>query len=198
MFLLVSVILLTPQEDGYCCGQYASYWNAFLFLKKCLEDISPFCVGPLMPLFWWRLPWVLKPVWNPSIYNAHLHGLSPRCDRFLRVTSDVPLGGQHGSRAPLPTYFFNPLHYFKLTQVWFCLRRVRCVRGFLRQKKSRGRHEVGRSAPRIRWVTSYIVSSGLPQPASPCPRMTSVLCGPLGPVVVMAYSLIQILIPDLL
>ena len=31
MFLLVSVILLTPQEDGYCCGRYASYWNAFLF-----------------------------------------------------------------------------------------------------------------------------------------------------------------------
>ena len=29
MFLLVSVILLTPQEDGYCCGRYASYWNAF-------------------------------------------------------------------------------------------------------------------------------------------------------------------------
>ena len=32
MFLLVSVILLTPQEDGYCCGRYASYWNAFLLL----------------------------------------------------------------------------------------------------------------------------------------------------------------------
>ena len=32
MFLLVSVILLTPQEDGYCCGRYASYWNAFLYL----------------------------------------------------------------------------------------------------------------------------------------------------------------------
>ena len=25
MFLLVSVILLKPQEDGYCCGRYASY-----------------------------------------------------------------------------------------------------------------------------------------------------------------------------
>ena len=21
-----------PPRDGYCCGQYASYWNAFLFL----------------------------------------------------------------------------------------------------------------------------------------------------------------------
>ena len=34
MFLLVSVILLTPQEDGYCCRRYASYWNAFLFCLK--------------------------------------------------------------------------------------------------------------------------------------------------------------------
>ena len=23
----------TPQEDGFCCGWYASYWNAFLFCK---------------------------------------------------------------------------------------------------------------------------------------------------------------------
>ena len=22
-----------PQRDGYCCGRYASYWNAFLFLS---------------------------------------------------------------------------------------------------------------------------------------------------------------------
>ena len=22
-----------PPRDGYCCGRYASYWNAFLFLK---------------------------------------------------------------------------------------------------------------------------------------------------------------------
>ena len=21
----------TPPPDGYCCGRYASYWNAFLF-----------------------------------------------------------------------------------------------------------------------------------------------------------------------
>ena len=21
-----------PRRDGYCCGRYASYWNAFLFL----------------------------------------------------------------------------------------------------------------------------------------------------------------------
>ena len=23
-----------PPEDGYCCGRYASYWNAFLSYKK--------------------------------------------------------------------------------------------------------------------------------------------------------------------
>ena len=36
MFLLVSVILLTPQEDGYYRGRYASYWNAFLW-----ENVPP-------------------------------------------------------------------------------------------------------------------------------------------------------------
>ena len=28
-----------PPADGYGCGQYASYWNAFLFF----DEISPFC-----------------------------------------------------------------------------------------------------------------------------------------------------------
>ena len=23
-----------PRRDGYCCGRYASYWNAFLFLMN--------------------------------------------------------------------------------------------------------------------------------------------------------------------
>ena len=34
MFLHMSVILFTRysprSRDGYCCGRYASYWNAFL------------------------------------------------------------------------------------------------------------------------------------------------------------------------
>ena len=31
-----------PPQDGYCCGRYASYWNAFLFeytiriIRKCI------------------------------------------------------------------------------------------------------------------------------------------------------------------
>ena len=29
--------------DGHCCGRYASYWNAFLFLKNVLTEIS--CCG---------------------------------------------------------------------------------------------------------------------------------------------------------
>ena len=28
--------LVETPPDGYCCGPYASYWNAFLFRKKCL------------------------------------------------------------------------------------------------------------------------------------------------------------------
>ena len=29
-----------PLPDGYCCGRYASYWNAFLFI---IEIILLFC-----------------------------------------------------------------------------------------------------------------------------------------------------------
>ena len=29
-----------PGRDGYCCGQYASYWNAFLLLKNTLHLIQ--------------------------------------------------------------------------------------------------------------------------------------------------------------
>ena len=28
-----------PTADGYCCGRYASYWNAFLFLNI-LDNVS--------------------------------------------------------------------------------------------------------------------------------------------------------------
>ena len=30
----------TPPED-YCCGRYASYWNAFLFTSMCKHECSP-------------------------------------------------------------------------------------------------------------------------------------------------------------
>ena len=35
----------TPPADGYCCGRYASYWNAFLFP---FESV-PFPVPVLIP-----------------------------------------------------------------------------------------------------------------------------------------------------
>ena len=42
-----------PLPDGYCCRQYASYWNAFLYF---LVDTCPF-MGPLIPVldFYWCL-----------------------------------------------------------------------------------------------------------------------------------------------
>ena len=39
----------SPQND-HCSGQYASYWNAFLF-KTFLEDISPFAGADKIPCF---------------------------------------------------------------------------------------------------------------------------------------------------
>ena len=32
-----------PPRDGHCCGRYASYWNAFLFLKIKLRMTSSGC-----------------------------------------------------------------------------------------------------------------------------------------------------------
>ena len=52
----------TPPGDGYCCGRYASYWNAFLFLitfafpssKRTIEyfpgEMNPYqTLGPGLP-----------------------------------------------------------------------------------------------------------------------------------------------------
>ena len=36
----------TPQADGYCCGRYASYWNAFLFTVHLNQPI--FQIGSIM------------------------------------------------------------------------------------------------------------------------------------------------------
>ena len=43
----------TPPEDGYCCGRYASYWNAFLFRK-------PFVGGSLESPYWLHLAFCPK------------------------------------------------------------------------------------------------------------------------------------------
>ena len=31
-----------PKADGYCCGWYASYWNAFLLPNLCVYEIVDF------------------------------------------------------------------------------------------------------------------------------------------------------------
>ena len=31
----------TPPADGYCCGRYASYWNAFLFILSTGRGVYP-------------------------------------------------------------------------------------------------------------------------------------------------------------
>ena len=54
------------------------------FLKKILEDMSPFRGTTDTPVldFWWRLPWVSMPGWIPC-----LHALSPAHNGFPRFTS---------------------------------------------------------------------------------------------------------------
>ena len=46
-----------PQADGYCCGRYASYWNAFLSIEQ----------------FWWLIK--VTPYSFRNIYFGILHKL---------------------------------------------------------------------------------------------------------------------------
>ena len=41
--VLGGCLVETPPRDGHCCGRYASYWNAFLFLVL-EEEESEFTV----------------------------------------------------------------------------------------------------------------------------------------------------------
>ena len=44
---LVRGVWSPPGTPGYCCGQYASYWNAFLFQKYLLVSNDLFALfGP--------------------------------------------------------------------------------------------------------------------------------------------------------
>ena len=69
-------------------GRWVSYPKKIVknpfFLKKYLEDVSPFRGATDTPVldFWSRLLWVSKPGWIPR-----LHALSPACNEFLRFTS---------------------------------------------------------------------------------------------------------------
>ena len=58
----------TPQADGYCCGRYASYWNAFLF------TIGSFTLTKSD-----RLMWTLRSesdifLWSLSLLNVIIYG----------------------------------------------------------------------------------------------------------------------------
>ena len=39
--VLVGCAKTPPPRDSYCCGRYASYWNAFLFFFSIAKCISP-------------------------------------------------------------------------------------------------------------------------------------------------------------
>ena len=47
------------EADGYCCGRYASYWNAFLFTMV-FWYISPIWPIDYFALKWWRWSWVME------------------------------------------------------------------------------------------------------------------------------------------
>ena len=38
-----------PPWDGYCCGRYASYWNAFLFFF-CFLAVKPLMPNAIVPI----------------------------------------------------------------------------------------------------------------------------------------------------
>ena len=79
---------VSAQADDFVSAQADDFFFFFFlfFLKKFLEDMSPFCGATDTPVldFWWRLPWVSKPGWIPC-----LRALSPVCHEFLRFTSGV-------------------------------------------------------------------------------------------------------------
>ena len=45
----------TPSPDGYCCGRYAAYWNAFLFLHCEFIEIKNFHLNLRMSAAKWGL-----------------------------------------------------------------------------------------------------------------------------------------------
>ena len=49
------LLLMETSPDGYCCGRYASYWNAFLFVFN-LFPLLPPPVPSLLPGFMYSTP----------------------------------------------------------------------------------------------------------------------------------------------
>ena len=64
-----------PPGDGYCCGRYASYWNAFLFLIT-LKSMRSQCCGQRKSL---TVQLNLRPVMRIELYTKVcnvLHNMS--------------------------------------------------------------------------------------------------------------------------
>ena len=90
-----------PPRYGHCCGRYASYWNAFLFLKNNWR-ILVFFVGPLIFLFWNSgdiYPWFQ----NKDTLACMLHHLP---------TTD-------SSNSPLVWHLLSPFSSMHLLGHWF-------------------------------------------------------------------------------
>ena len=46
-----------PSADGYCCGQYASYWNAFLLLDKVMMSCNQWHIGVQEHVLMLKVSW---------------------------------------------------------------------------------------------------------------------------------------------
>ena len=69
--------LETPGADGYCCGRYASYWNAFLFYNAIV----------FLPTQYWNgdsLPW-------PLLFDVILQMTLPSFTQFNSVEEKGPI-----------------------------------------------------------------------------------------------------------
>ena len=83
----------TPPADGYCCGRYASYWNAFLFLFIFTLNFCV-CRSQLRLRLGWRYCYVLRKLgwrrWTSSGKNiskrSQLHvSISVKITTFVYV-----------------------------------------------------------------------------------------------------------------
>ena len=90
-----------PPADGYCCGRYASYWNAFLFLTELYTTVSS------------RL-WIKD---TPSLFvYCRICGWTPRhpppCVHWTRAPESSP---PHSLPSPAPASTYNLCYWAKHT-----------------------------------------------------------------------------------
>ena len=64
-----------PPRDSYCCGQYASYWNAFLFFLGFGGNHSNFRLGASfwrMRNLWWKLDYPKMSIDHPLQFHRNI------------------------------------------------------------------------------------------------------------------------------